>query len=350
MEETMISDQPETEIETSPVETPPGHLAKTLLEGGKIQKFVSEIIHDFSLSHELVSAVELKNNQPNQTILLSTPLSKKEIVDNTVDENIATEFPETELVEAAFSLKDLSVFNSLDELTFYLKELFTLANRFVIILAENKFSFEFGDQTLDFKLTSWVRENMPGWSLAGFVPARFPNCSIDDEETSDDNFFIFSQGQTLTEKYRIFQGFTDVVLPPLAPGAEAALLKQARNILPTNPLEAIKPLQIVVASNPDNLVAANNLALIMYILGKTRDAEAVFKRILAEDSKIQSTRMNLAKMYIKEERWIDLRAFLPELLLLIKIDPKIDSLWPKIRNEFIKLDNRMMAKNRQQLN
>jgi len=217
-------------------------------------------------------------------------------------------------------------------------------------MTENEFNFEPGHESKNFKLTSWTRNNIPGWSLAGFIPGRFPACPIDDEETSNDNFYIFSQGQTLAEKYRVFQGFTKTGLPPLAQGAEAALLNQAKTILSTNPIEALKPLQIVVASNPDNLVAANNLALIMYILGKAREAETVFKRILAEDSKVQSTRTNLAKMYIKEERWIDLRSFLSELLLLIKIDPKIDALWPKIRKEFIQLDNRMTAQNRHRLN
>jgi tetratricopeptide (TPR) repeat protein len=324
---------------------------------GKLADFKAEIINDFADKHNVKKTVELGCGDGHQLSLfrfdayLGLDISSEviEICKKKYESDPTKQFfvyapkeigPRLDPAgELALSLDVIYHLLEDDLYENYLNHLFQLASRFVIVYANNTDYQGIKSAHLKYhNFTSWVRRHRPDWQLAGFIPNHYPYDPLNPEGTSISNFFFFSRGEPLAPRFAIHV--------PISPPANQAhdllklkdLLAEARKSFGAGSIDqTIDLLNQVLEIDPQNQVANNNLGLIKFSQGQFLESEKLFKAILANDWDHKDSKINLAKLYLQEKRWDDLRSFLPELVKLKDTNKAIANQWPSLLETYPEL-------------
>jgi hypothetical protein len=327
---------------------------------GRLADFKAEILNDFAEKHNVKIVAELGCGDGNQLSLyrfdqyIGLDISTKAI--EICSQKFAADKSKRFIVyvpealgpkirpagQMAISLD--VVYHLLEDSTYnsYLNHLFQLADRFVAIYANNteKQGVK-ASHLLYHKFTNWVLANRPDWKLTGFVPNRYPWDPNKSDVTSISNFYFFSRGEKLAPRFAIYQpqwhDDTEAAEPQKSP---RDLMAEAQECLKSGNLdETRRSLDKVLSVAPNNQTALNNLGLIAFSQGDCQTAEQAFKAILAQDDENEEGKKNLAKLYLQEKRWDDLRTFLNELPKLKETNKAIAKFWPTLCEIYGELDS-----------
>jgi tetratricopeptide (TPR) repeat protein len=210
-----------------------------------------------------------------------------------------------------------------------LRSLITLAKKAVILLYPSKAPFLIKDLH-DAELT--------GFSLEGFLPHRYPQTSHDHDETSTGDFYFFQNtynSSPLPLPFGITGGpskLSPIVATDIEEENPDGILKSLQGFTAKGLLaEALPYIYKLISLRPNEERIKINLALNLALLGEGLEAERILKGVLCENPRNHSARISLTKLYLAQEDYENLRAYLPELLLLEKMDPLITQRWKEIR-------------------
>lgn len=319
---------------------------------GRLADFKAEIINDFVEKHNVKSAAELGCGEgdllslcrfgqyvgfdismeavtrcrqrhagdPSKAFLPYDPPRWKSAIPPAAEMALS--------LEVIFHLMDDNIYET------YLHHFFQLPTRFAVILSNDTDVQARPANGLRFhRFSSWVASRRPDWRLVGYLPSRFPFDPARPNDTSVSDFYFFSRGEKLHPRFAVFQP------DPPAPrgdkdqpgGNIRDLLGQARQRFDSGAREETRDLLLrVLALDPFNQTALNNLGLLAFSQGDLREAESLFKRLLAYDPSGQEARSSLAKLYVQERNWTELRAFARELDGLRDANATVANLWPAI--------------------
>jgi tetratricopeptide (TPR) repeat protein len=222
-----------------------------------------------------------------------------------------------------------------------LRRLFSRAREFAVVIYPAK---------APIGLATLARTLQSGFTLEGFVPHRYPATPHDREETSGGDLYFFSlNGRALPAPFGITGGpsagspIAAADAPTRREETEELLLKLKSHTAAGLFQESLPLLYRLLSANPSDVKLRLNLAVILHILGETPEAIRLFLGILAEDPLNGQARVALAKIHLANQSYGDLRAFLPETLLLRATDPFIQKSWPEIRASLLELDQKSHA-------
>jgi SAM-dependent methyltransferase len=317
---------------------------------GKLADFKAEIINDFADKHNVKKTVDLGCGDGNQLSLfrfdsyvgLDISAQAIEICKKKCEDDPSKQFfvydptvvvPKIAPVgELALSLDVIYHLLEDDIYENYLNRLFQLASRFVIVYANNTDYQSVKDEHLRYhNFTNWVRRHRPDWRLAGFMPNRYPYDPFNLEGSSISNFYFFTRGEPIAPRFAIHAPITPAANQALDQSIVKDLLTEAKKSFGLGAIDKTRDLlNQVLAIDPQNQVAKNNLGLIHFSQGQFLEAEKLFKSIMAYDWDHKDSKINLAKLYLQEKRWEDLRSFWPELAKLKETNKAVMNLWPSL--------------------
>jgi hypothetical protein len=99
----------------------------------------------------------------------------------------------TQSLDVIYHLVEDDVFET------YMKRLFTSSDRFTIIFSSNideQNSIQ-APHVRHRKFTTWINENINGWSLIQHIPNKYPYNDLRDGSSAE--FFIYEKTQTLAD-------------------------------------------------------------------------------------------------------------------------------------------------------
>ena len=88
-------------------------------------------------------------------------------------------------LDVIYHLVEDSVFEA------YMRQLFALSRRYVVIYASNQAQATASPHVRHRQFTRWVAAQQPGWQLHGFIPNRYPYDPARPEDTSFADFHIY---------------------------------------------------------------------------------------------------------------------------------------------------------------
>jgi tetratricopeptide (TPR) repeat protein len=319
---------------------------------GRLAAFKAEIINDFVEAHGIKSMGEIGCGDGNQLGLFRIEkysgfdISQKAIQicsekykfdpSKTFEIYNPLDWSSRKTLTAELVISLDVIYHLLEDDTYnqYLSNLFNLSSRFVIIYANNTdIQGNTASHLRYHKFTDWVKYNCQDWNLSGFVPNRYPYREESQSETSFADFYFFSKNEKLKPKFSIY--FPDKSGVPSTENDNQVSVEELMGLARQNfqngsPQEALVYLKQIVDINPEHKLAMNNMALILASLGRFQEAEELFKAVLAQDTSFSLTRLNITKMYLQQNRWIDLNYFYNEVFLLSKQDDRIKNVWPTL--------------------
>jgi tetratricopeptide (TPR) repeat protein len=296
--------------------------------GDRVSLFESNTIGDFMKDMVISSSMELALDP---TLVLKLPDREN----HSVSSSLSEAFPEPQadlVISRIFADNSFSTsFPDPIAISEELFKVFSLAKSYVILVYSRR---------APFKLWPLVKNLSSGFSLEGFVPHRFPSFIHDRYPASDGDLYFFTLGkENFPDPYGISGGMS--LYSPIKPAIPMEDLKDfaiAESISQLKALtsmgyyaEALPILYNLVVAKPRDLNFRINLGVILALLGEIPEAYRVLKGVLAEDPSHGLARKELAKISLSQRDFEVTRAFLPEIVLLKQVDPKIAKIWPEIR-------------------
>ncbi|MDR1313788.1 MAG: hypothetical protein LBQ12_08840 [Deltaproteobacteria bacterium] len=317
---------------------------------GRLAEFKAEVLNGFIDSHGIREVAELGCGDGNQLGLLTAEqyvgydISRKsvEICAQKYTDDPSKSFkvynPSKPLgnseAKAELSLSLDVVYHLLEDETYgaYMRDLFALSGRFVAIYSCNTENLgATADHLRPHRFTDWVEENLQEWTLCGYLPNRYPFRTESADQTSFADFYFFSKNERVDPKYSCFFIPPDEDAAGLPDDEAANLLRIARQCLNVRDYEkSAVCLRQAAANRGVRLNAVNSLGAVLGALGRRTEAEDAMKAVLARDPSNRQARLNLAKLYLKLERWKDLNPFCGELRELRSHDSNVALKWPHI--------------------
>lgn len=318
---------------------------------GRLALFKAEVLGDFAQKHGVTSVAELGCGDGSQLGLFPfaqyygldiTETAIKICQDKYKDDSTKTfsvyhpdtwEFTPKPEAEMAISLD--VVYHLLEDHLWeqYLRHLFGLGTRFVALYCNNTDSQGPIATHLRYrKFTTWVRQNLPEWQLAGYQANRFPFDPQNPDHTSISDFYFYSRGEDIHESYAIHRPQTGGLA--LSTDEISELMSEARSKFEIGQPEAMRSILEKVASSPEAPAnALNNLAMVYRREGNNLACEQLLKRILAEDNTFIPARASLGLLYLRDENWLAAQPFLGDSLTLQDSVPDITTLISKAMAE-----------------
>jgi tetratricopeptide (TPR) repeat protein len=317
---------------------------------GRLAEFKAGVLNDFMSSHGITSMAELGCGDGNQLGLIKAKkytgydISRKavELCSARYRDDATREFKvydpsrpsRQKMVPAELAVSLDVVYHLLEDDTYdaYMRDLFALSSRFVAVYSCNTESrFDLAQHLRPHKFTDWVDENLPDWTLCGYMPNRYPMRPESPDQTSFADFYFFSRNEKVDTRYSCLFIPTDEAASILSDQEAAALMGIARNCLNSRELEkSAECLRQAALNRNVRIQALNGLGAVMGALGRHAEAEDAMKAALARDPANGQARINLTKLYLRLERWEDLNPFCKELKFLRARDPNIAVKWPHI--------------------
>jgi SAM-dependent methyltransferase len=325
---------------------------------GQLSVFKAEILNGFIAAHDVRSMAELGCGDGSQLGLIEAErytgydISSK-AVEMCTERYINDPSKDFKVYDPSKPLQGKAapvglavsldvIYHILEDATFdsYMRDLFSLSERFVAIYSDNSESQGTDAQHLrHHRFTDWTDRFLPGWTLCGYVPNRYPPRADSPQDTSSADFYFFSRFEKLDPRYScLFFGPYEATTGPS--DAEAAdLMRIARECLGTRELEkSAQCLRQAAANVRVRLNAVNSLGAVLGALGRHAEAEDAMKAVLVRDPGNKQARINITKLYLRLERWVDLKAFPRELRAMRMTDPNIVQKWPLITEKVGRLD------------
>ncbi|MDR1039627.1 MAG: hypothetical protein LBR80_05560 [Deltaproteobacteria bacterium] len=222
-----------------------------------------------------------------------------------------------------------------DEVKDELELLFSLAARYAVALYPAASTPRLGEIAAEL--------HRP-FGLEGFIPHRFPETFHDRGETSLADLYVFTQpGEPLPAAFRAPGGRHAFRIPLRQPDGrpeDPELLLQAVKELAARREtgKAVPLLSRLARMRPEDSRLRLNLGYFLLNVESHASAAAAFRSVLADDPENGEARRALAGIHLHARDWAELRAFLPELMLLKASNPKLSGIWPEIRQGFLELE------------
>ncbi len=174
----------------------------------QLAQFKAQVINDFVLKHGIKSVLELGCGDGNQLTLAAYPQYLGVDVSPNALERCRERFPEDdskqfqllgdELCPVELGLSLDVIYHLVEDSVFeaHLSLLFESATRFVIIYSSNtdEQATLQGSHVRHRKFTTWVEQELSGWTQMEHIPNKFPYTG-DDRVSSFADFYIFSKNQ-----------------------------------------------------------------------------------------------------------------------------------------------------------
>ncbi|MDR2612555.1 MAG: tetratricopeptide repeat protein [Deltaproteobacteria bacterium] len=316
---------------------------------GRLAAYKAEILNGFIAEHGIRTMAELGCGDGNQLGLLKVErYTGYDISSQAVEmckeryrgdgtrafrlyDPLGASFKKAQAAELSVSLD--VVYHLLEDRTYesYMRDLFRLSERFVIIYSSNTDDRPgMAAHLRCHRFTDWVEANLPDWTLCGYLPNRYPFRPDSPDDTSMADFHFFSRHERIGAKYAcLLDSPGETAAPTDAEAAE--LMRLAGESVRAGGLEkAAGCLRSASANRGAMLLAINGLGAVLGAMGRHQEAEEAMKAVLAREPKNAQARINLAKLYLSRERWGDLPPFRGELLALRATDARVAMRWPLI--------------------
>jgi tetratricopeptide (TPR) repeat protein len=320
---------------------------------GRLAEFKAGVLNDFVATHGISTMSELGCGDGNQLGLVKVEkytgydISRKavELCSSKYLEDATKTFrvydpsrpprQKRETTELAVSLD--VVYHLLEDDTYsaYMRDLFALSERFVSVYSSNMESnADLAQHLRPHRFTDWVEENLPDWTLCGYLPNRYPFKAESPEKTSFADFYFFSRSEKVDPRYSCLFIPADEDASGLSDQEATGLMGIARNCLNSQELEkSAECLRQAAVNRTVRIQALNGLGAVLGALGRYAEAEDAMKAALARDPANQQARINLAKLYLRLERWEDLNPFCKELKFLRARDTNVAVKWPHLTDK-----------------
>tara|TARA_B100002052_G_scaffold298459_1_gene331991 strand:- start:175 stop:852 length:678 start_codon:yes stop_codon:yes gene_type:complete len=174
---------------------------------GKLAEFKAEVINKFVAEHDVKTLVEFGCGDGNQLGLAAYPhyigldvaprsieICKKMYQDDSTKEFHLLDgspIPSAELgmsLDVIYHLVEDQVYEQ------YMRDLFDVSSRFVIVYSSNKDEKAPVEWVRHRKFTTWIEQHQPDWTLLEHIPNRYPETpGSDQDNTSFADFYIFEK-------------------------------------------------------------------------------------------------------------------------------------------------------------
>lgn len=177
---------------------------------GRLAKFKAEFLNEFVARHEIRSVIELGCGDGNQLSLAEYPSyvgfdvsrtavriceerfrgdsTKRFVLHDATNDPLPSERADLALsLDVVYHLVEDEVFEA------YMRHLFGLAERFVIVYSSNEERAATSPHVRHRRFTDWVEREASEWRLREHVPNRYPTSLKDGEETSHADFYVFER-------------------------------------------------------------------------------------------------------------------------------------------------------------
>jgi SAM-dependent methyltransferase len=173
---------------------------------GRLAEFKAEILNGFVRTRNIRTIIELGCGDGAQLQLATYPeyvgvdvaslsidrcsalfahdSAKRFYLANALPKDLGT-FDVALSLDVIYHLVEDSVFDE------YMRRLFSLAQRYVVIYASNYDALTRAPHVRHRKFTEWIEKKRPDWRADGFVPNRFPFDPKRPEDTSHADFYFF---------------------------------------------------------------------------------------------------------------------------------------------------------------
>jgi tetratricopeptide (TPR) repeat protein len=222
-----------------------------------------------------------------------------------------------------------------DEAAEELSTLFSVAGRYAIALYPAACAVGLGEIAADVN---------PSFTLEGFMPHRYPGHCHDRGETSAGDVYVFAaRGETVPPPFRApgsARSRDAIRGGPDACGEDQGILLKAVKDLASRgeTAKAVPLLARLCRMRPGDARLRLNLGYFRLNVGELEPAREAFLSVLADDPANGEARRAITGILLSRRDWPALRAFLPELLIMKAVSPKVMGLWPEIRKAFLELD------------
>ncbi len=177
---------------------------------GRLACFKAEFLNGFVAEHGVRTVIELGCGDGNQLSLAEYPSyigydvsqtaidlceerfrgdsAKRFAVHDATKDPLPSQRADLTLsLDVIYHLVEDPVFDA------YMRHLFALSKRFVIVYSSNVERSASSPHVRHRKFTDWVERQAPEWRLARHVPNRFPTSLQDGQETSHADFYVFER-------------------------------------------------------------------------------------------------------------------------------------------------------------
>jgi hypothetical protein len=194
---------------------------------GRLAEFKAEVLNGFIEAHGIRTMAELGCGDGNQLGLITVEryigydISSKsvEICSSRFRDDPAKDFKlydSSKPITMDKGKADLAVsmdvvYHLLEDETYhsYMRDLFALSGRFAAVYSNNTDNCtDLARHLRPHRFTDWVEENLPHWTLCGYLPNRYPFRADSPDTTSIADFYFFSRNE------RIKSGYACLFIPP----------------------------------------------------------------------------------------------------------------------------------------
>ena len=177
---------------------------------GRLARFKAELLNGFVAEHGVRSVIELGCGDGNQLSLAEYPSyvgydvsstairicedkfrgdsTKRFVLHDATNDPLPSDRADLVLsLDVVYHLVEDPVFEA------YMRHLFGLAERFVIVYSSNEDRAASSPHVRHRKFTAWIEREARGWRLREHVPNRYPTSLKDGEETSHADFYVFER-------------------------------------------------------------------------------------------------------------------------------------------------------------
>jgi SAM-dependent methyltransferase len=173
---------------------------------GRLAEFKAEVLNDFVAREAIGSVVELGCGDGAQLELAEYPAyvgidvatSSVALCRTRFAEDDTKRFYHSTELPAGIGRFDLAlsldvIYHLVEDAVFeaYMRQLFALSHRYVVIYASNQAQATASPHVRHRQFTRWVAAEQPGWQLHGFIPNRYPYDPARPDDTSFADFHIY---------------------------------------------------------------------------------------------------------------------------------------------------------------
>ncbi|MDR1312435.1 MAG: FkbM family methyltransferase [Deltaproteobacteria bacterium] len=328
---------------------------------GALADYKAEIVNAFARDHGVESAVDLGCGDGYQAGLLKfyrytgldiSEAGARKCMDAFLDNTSARieiynpDGPPVPAAEIALSMDVAYCIAEDDLFDRHMEGLFGAAERFVLVYSTNTDSGNgVSPNFRNRRFTDWVAAKRPGWTLAGFLPNRYPLWpGAKQPDRSPCSFYFFSRGEPLGARYALFQPGN---LGPVEPVADEFECQECMKLAMESmgkgsPEESLNHIERIIAYQAGKGAvdprSFSNYGTVLTALGRLGEAEKAFRASLCLEPANRDARSKIARVHLSEKNWESLSDYPDELMGVLEAG-QAKALVPEIARNLPKLLN-----------